>query len=148
MIPVALCDDELPAEEREELARTICDTPRKPVKLGKPTFPVMTWPGDRPSEAYFVTNESWLIFDILELPGDWLKVPSMYWDNMSEYNKLKSFCNNLPSLNDCAERGVHLITQFIDQVQDEEGRQDLLQCVQHWRKNVGDLSKKELENII
>ena len=148
MIPLSLCDSGLSDDEREKLGKAILSQPREAIKLGKPKFPDMVWPGVRPSVAHFVTPDSWLLFDLLELTGEWLSVPCKFWPNFGEYSKLEEFCHNLPTVNDSAERGCHLITQFMNQVHSEEARQDLLQCVEHWRRIIEpDLSKKSLNNI-
>ena len=46
-----------------------------------------------------------------------------------------------------AERGIALITGYMDPVKDEEVRQDLLLNVSHWRKAVSDLNKASLANL-
>ena len=65
---------------------------------GKPKFPDMVWPDARPSVAYFVTKDSWLIFDLLELSGEFMSVPCQFWSNFGEYRKLEEFCLNIPTL--------------------------------------------------
>ena len=146
MIPLGLCDSGLSDEERDEIAKAILGQPREVIKPGKPKFPDMVWPGVRPSVAHFVTPDSWLVFDLLELTGEWLSVPCKFWPNFGEYSKLEEFCHNLPTVNDSAERGCHLITQFMNQVHSEEARKDLVQCAQYWRKFMkSDLSKESLK---
>ena len=120
MIPLALCDSGLSSDEREELAREILKQPREEVKPGKAKFPVMVWSDTRPSLAYFVTPDSWLIFQLLDLNGEWLAVPCSFWSNFAEYRKLEEFCLSMP--NDSAERGCHLITEFMNQVHSEDAR--------------------------
>ena len=148
MTPLALCDSGLTSDEREELAREILKQPREEVKPGKPKFPVMVWSDTRPSLAYFVTPDSWLIFQLLDLSGEWLVVPCHLWSNFAEYRKLEEFCLGMPCTNDSAERGCHLITEFMNQVHSEDARQDLVQCVQYWRSMIkSDLSKESLKKI-
>ena len=148
MVPLGLCDTSLGDDEREELAKAILSHPRQNIELGRPKVPDMMWPGVRPSLAYFVTANSWLVFDLLQLTGEFLSVPCSYWPNFGEYKKLEEFCLNLPSVNDSAERGCHLITEFMNQVHSDEARQDLIQCVQYWRKLIKpDFYKKSLKNI-
>ena len=95
-----------------------------------------------------VKKMSYHIYNILQLTGEFLSVPCSYWPNFGEYKKLEEFCLNLPSVNDSAERGCHLITEFMNQVHSDEARQDLVQCVQYWRKLIKpDFYKKSLKNI-
>ena len=95
-----------------------------------------------------VTSSSWLIFDILSLTGpqDWLQLSSNMWTMFTEYRKIAEFANNLPVTNDLAERGINLITEYINKSEDEDQRQALLQVVEYHRNLVPDLTKKNLAN--
>ena len=42
---------------------------------------------------------------------------------------------------------MKLVTDYIGQVEDEEGRQELFQVVQYWRSQVPDLRKDSLAKI-
>ena len=60
---------------------------------------------------------------------------------------MNTFVQNLPVINDSAERGMALIKAFIDKVRSEEDRQDLIQVIQNYRQKLKDLSKETLKNI-
>ena len=60
---------------------------------------------------------------------------------------MNTFVQNLPVINDSAERGMALIKSFIDKVHSEEDRQDLIQVIQNYRQKLKDLSKETLKNI-
>ena len=124
-------------------------TPRGEIKTGKPEFPIMTWPDRRPQMSCFVGPESWLLFDLLNLPGsnDWLLVPAAHWHNLDEYKKIETFLSNLPCVNDGSERAVAMIGTYINSVKDEAHKQDLLEVVQYYRQSVPDLSKDSLKNL-
>ena len=111
LVPLALCDEGLTAEEREELALAIHKTPKIEIKTGKPKFPNLEYKlGEpRPKLSSFVTENSWLIFQILGIEGDFLSVPMKYWPGLSEYKKFEYFCKNLPVLNDSAEVNISSI---------------------------------------
>ena len=98
--------------------------------------------------SYFVTSDSWLAFDLIGIDSDWLLLPCELWDQSSNFHKLKQFFLNLSATNDGAEWAIALITKYMDKVQDEEGRQELIQCVDYWRKQVQDLSKDSLDNLL
>ena len=149
LIVLSLCDRGLSDEEREELAKTIHSTLRGEIKTGKPEFPIMTWPDRRPQMSCFVGPESWLLFDLLNLPGsnDWLLVPAAHWHNLDEYKKIETFLSNLPCVNDGSERAVAMIGTYINSVKDEAHKQDLLEVVQYYRQSVPDLSKDSLKNL-
>ena len=77
-------------------------------------------------------------------PQDWLQLPCNMWIMFSEYRKLVEFATNLPVTNDLAERGIHLITEYINKSANEDQRQALLQVVEYHRSLVPDLTKKNL----
>ena len=148
-VPLALADTELEDEEREELAKAIHQQPRELIRTGRPEFPGLDWRGEkitRPRLATLVNPNSWLIFQLLNLEGsqDWLLTPCSMWQLFGDYRKLEEFSLNLPVTNDLAERGVALISQFVDKVEDEEQRQALLQVVEYHRSLVPDCTKASL----
>ena len=97
-------------------------------RSGKPTFPdVESGPEIKmPQLATFVSQESWIIFNILNLNDtqDWLLVSADLWENYDEYKELKEIAMNLTVKNDIAEKGIAMITQFINK--SEEQRSALL----------------------
>ena len=95
--------------------------------MSKPEYPAIDFSGHEiqvPDLAEFITSDSWLIFDKLGLlgPQDWLTVPASLWDNFHEYRRFKEFVENVSVCNDIAERGVSLITAFINKTESEEQR--------------------------
>ena len=117
--------------------------------MGRGEFPLLSWPGERPSLEVFVDKSSWLIFNLCGIEGkpDWLKIPSQHWQEFEDFRKMNTFVQNLPVINDSAERGMALIKSFIDNVRSEEDRQDLIQVIQNYRQKLTDLSKDTLKNI-
>ena len=77
-------------------------------------------------------------------------VPAGYVSTSSDCQAIHSFWfpQHAGGSNSSAERGCHLITEFMNQVHSEDARQDLVQCVQYWRSMIqSDLSKESLKNI-
>ena len=114
--------------------------------------------------------ESWLVFDLLELSSaqDWLlappptsrTTPSCRYNTvpgstmiqvqvqvqvMQWSNKLQLFTSNHTVVNDLAERGIHLATDFIRRVESEEQRHALFQVVEELRGRVQDTTKASLK---
>ena len=56
--------------------------------------------------------------------------------------KVGGILSQHPNPHDSAERGCHMIIEYMKKVRSEEARQDLLQCVQFWRSIMPDLSKE------
>ena len=127
----------------------------KPVepRKGKPEFPDLTFfmvPNPQPpSLASMVTVHSWAIFNRLGLkgPNDWLLAPSSLWYLFTEYCKLEDFVRNLTVVNDIAERGCHLMTEFVNWVRSEEARKALVLSVEYHRRKTPSFRKSDLENM-
>ena len=150
LIVFALVDPKLPEVQRERIARKLHSIKREKVVGGKPKFPYVDLSGDHlelPDMSEFVSQSSWLLFDILQLSGkqDWLKISPSLSDQFEEFQKLKEFVLNLPVCNDVAERGVALISGFINSVESEGQREALLQVVEYHRNLVKDTNKSSLK---
>ena len=61
--------------------------------------------------------------------------------------KFRDFAENVSVVNDLAERGMHLITEFVSQCKNKEERQALLQVVEQHRQQFPDYSKKTLSSL-
>ena len=150
LIPLVLVDSGLEDFEREKVAKAIYAQERKEIKPGKPAFPVLEFGAKevRKDLSVLVGPESWLVFDILGLSGpqDWLLADPSTWDLYPEYEQLQIFTRNLVVVNDLAERGIHLATDYINRVESAEQREALFQVVEDFRGKVKNLNKKSLEN--
>ena len=116
------------------MAKKLHSLERNKIQDGKPKFPIIDWSGEDisiPDMSDLVTQECWLLFDMLGLSRsqDWLTILAKLWPNFVEFSKLKEFVVNFSVCNDVAERGIALITKFVDQTQSEEQCQALLQVV-------------------
>ena len=123
------------------------------ILTGKPTFPELPFGpiAARKDMASLVGIESWLLFDLLELKGnqDWMLLPTSTWHVNPQYKVLDDFTRQLTVVNDLAERGIHLATDFVNRVQSEEQRDALFQIVEFfWSKvkNSTKLSKESLKS--
>lgn len=147
-VVLALADPHLSSSQKEAMARKLYSLDRNVIDTGKPVFPYIDLSsGDMPDMSDLVTSSSWVIFDLLHLTGpqDWLSIPSNLWQNFSEFRKFSVFANSLTVCNDVAERGVALISAFINKVQSEEQRQALLQVVELHRSLVTNTNKSSLK---
>ena len=149
LVVFSLCDTSLDDVQREEMAKTLFNIPRPVVfKKGKPKFPDISLHEATPVSnlSSFVSEESWLLFDLLGLQDcqEWLQTPVKMWDLFSDYRKFKEYVINVSVVNDLAERGMHLITEFASKCKNREEREAVLQVVEEHRKNFPDFSKKTL----
>ena len=71
------------------------------------------------------------------------------WGTIAEYAKFESVVTNMAVLNDSGERALSMMDKFYnkivgDSAEKEKERQDLLQVVQHYRRENPDLLKATL----
>ena len=83
--------------------------------------------------ADLVTDDSWLIFQLLQLdPRSWLEQPVSEWARDAGFTVFRDFVCSLNVTNDVAERGVAMIETFANTVtHDEDDLQWLL--ARPWR---------------
>ena len=148
---LALADSGLPAIQREKMASKLHSFERKKIEGGKPVFPFIDLSGlgdGIPDMDSFVTVDSWLVFDLLDLTStqDWMTIPSSLWDKFEDYRKFKEFAESVSVCNDVAERGIALISAYINKAQSEEQRQALLQVVEFHRSLITNMNKSSLKN--
>ena len=146
----ALADSGLANTQREEMAKKLHSQERKKIDGGRPAPPYIDLSAAEPKlpdMAAFISSDSWLVFDLLGLsaPQDWMTIPVNLWENFADYNKFRVLAENISVCNDIAERGVALITAYINKAQSEEQRQALLQVVELHRELVTNTNKSSLE---
>ena len=157
LVVLALCDKGLEEKERKEIALTIFAKVKveKEFQTGKPVFPSIGWGRNGPPAiSSFITKESWLLFHLCGIKTrGWLMalyhLPCSLWGTVTEYAKFESVASNMAVINDSGERALSLMDNYYNKikgnsVEKEKERQDLLQLVQHYRKQNPDLLKKTL----
>lgn len=151
LIMLALADPELEEDMKEKMAKKLFSMDRRPIKTGKPTFPVLPFGATKAREAMqeLVGPESWLIPDLVGLTGpqDWLLEPASTWHSNPQFCQLEKFAQHLVVVNDLAERGIHLASDYINRVESEEQRNALFQVVEEFRGRVTDLNKNTLKFV-
>ena len=89
-----------------------------------------------------IMNGSLFLFDQLGFGKDWLYMPPTAWEINDNFQKMRSWVRNLKVTNDCAERGIKLITEYAKSLtKDSEDRENLLQVVELHRKQFPDATK-------
>ena len=146
----ALADPGLESTQREEMAKKLYSQERTKIVGGRPVPPYIDLNSSEPrvpDMSAFISSDSWLVFDLLGLsaPQDWMTVPVILWENFTDYRKFRVFAENISVCNDIAERGVALITAYINKAQSEEQRQALLQVVEFHRELVTNTNKSSLK---
>ena len=131
----ALCSKRLSNNVKRDLADKLMFFER-PVEYrpGKPSLPEVT---ESSELTDFIGTNSWLVFDILGIKGDWLEKSVTEWEDFPEFLTLQSYIDNLKVVNDTAERGIKLWSDYIGILtSDEAKRQDIVQVVEEHRGKV------------
>ena len=139
-MPLSLFSPEVVNEEKAQIARklsAICKEVhvkdcRHGTGFGKPSFP------DIPPETElelinFVGNDSWIFFDCLKIDPTFLDKPVQSWEEDECYMATKLVVDNLRVVNDSAERGVKLASDFLQSTKKEQKLQNILQVVENSR---------------
>ena len=89
-----------------------------------------------------IMDGSLFLFDQLGFGKDWLFMPITEWENNQNFCEMRSWVLNLRVTNDCAERGVALISEYAKSLtKDSVDRENLLQVVELHRKQNPDVTK-------
>jgi len=145
----------VPADERRELADRLLaiepsTVPAKPVQrcgsgFGKPVFPSEITESTKLADL--VGPDSWYTIHILEIDMSFFAEDVESWPGNPAYEtSMHSMANVLSVnvINDCAERGVKLSSDFLSSARSEEHYQNVMQVVEHDRKRQPDLRKRKL----
>ena len=137
---------------RSIMAKQLFKTPRpSSFPIGKPKFPNIDVQKGIPFLHELIGSRSWLIFHLLGLDKkqEWLQLKPKYWELFEDYRTLRDFVKNLQVVNESAERGIKMITDFKDVVRDEDHLQNVLQVVEEHRQQVNftHSKKSDLNNV-
>ena len=120
---------------------------------GKPKFPDLTddsfWSDLEVGQelqglAKLVGPSTWSLPNMLEMSAEdmsWLNSEVENWEFHGGYVAIRDFLKDLRVVNDTAERGVKMISDFVDSTNNETLRQDLMVAISDQRK------KKPLKNL-
>lgn len=103
---------------------------------GKPNFPTIK---DVPkSLAQLAGPSSVGFFRAMGLDYSFLEKEADTWEDLDSYQNAKSAVSAMKVVNDAAERGVKLGSDFLDTARKEEIWQDTLQVAENDRKRIPD----------
>lgn len=151
MVPLALWSTKVPPAEQRALAdRLLAMKPdavvfqpqhRFGTGFGKPKFPQSVTLST--TLADFVGNDSWFLFNILQLDSEFLTEAVVDWPTCASYQASMINIQALNVVNDSAERGVKLSSDFLATAKSEEHYQNVLQVVHSDRKRRPDIRKRK-----
>jgi len=82
-----------------------------------------------------ITVNSWFLFYALQIDYGFLHKSSHTWQYIGLYQQAQEKVNAINIINDCAERGVKLTTDYLSCAQSESQFQNVLQVVEQNEKN-------------
>ena len=150
LVPLALFSSKVPSIERQKLADTLLDTKpeaerhaphhRHGTGFGKPKFSKEV--GLQSKLADFVTEDSWFFFSVLKLDSSFLHLDVAAWPEADSFKTSLANVTGMNVINDAAERGVKLSSDFMASARTEEHYQNVLQVVEADRASNPNLRKK------
>ena len=141
MLPLALFSTKVPDDDRRDLADAILEC--KPVDIpmrapqqrfgngfGKPRFPVLS-PTTRLADL--ANSDCWFGMHQLNIDPAFLPLDVDDWSSSAAFQAGAENVRAINVVNDCAERGVKLTTDFVATARSEQHLQNVLQAVEHDR---------------
>jgi hypothetical protein len=138
LVPLALFSDKLSIQDKQSIMETLLSCKktekckifenRTGSTYGKPSFPALT--DCSHSLLLLAGPDSWGFFKVLKMDVSFLEMPVDQWMNEPSYQMAIKTVKNLRVVNDSAERGVKLGSDFLSAAKIEERYQNVLQV---WR---------------
>lgn len=151
MVPLALFSSKVPNAEKRRIADKLINM--------KPANPLVS-PLDRTGSGYgkpnfpneitlvscltdFIKVDSWFFFHILEIDDSFLALPVGEWSQSAAYQSALLYVGAVNVVNDVAERGVKLGTDYSRSARSEKHFQNTIQVVESNRKHIPNLRKRK-----
>lgn len=143
--PLSIFSNKISDQEKSLIAKQIIKCKSEYIaeqSMGQPTFPTVTV---NTKLKDLIGPKSWLLFSLFK-DVSWLKTSAKNWNKDKKYTEMKDFISQLKVVNDLAERGVKLMSDYSTIVtNNEEQKQCLLQTVEDHRKKYPDFMKKTMK---
>lgn len=97
----------------------------------------------------FVGERSWLMFDRMDIDTAWMQHPPSDWPASPAFMVFKERVDQLHVVNDCAERSVKDVTEFINYAKDPARLDRIMMVVNHHRQilDLDHLTKAQMDNM-
>ena len=119
--------------------KTLQDTKSKRVPSGQANIPWnQNWKWKLQHPNRFRRTK---ILATLSSHQEWLHLPLEYWTLMKDYKNLWAFVSVLEFVNDSAERGIKIVSDFKDMCRNLDTQEYLFQVVEAHRKKMIDFKK-------
>ena len=136
LIPFSFFSDNLDVAEKQQLRKTMMKFENS-LPSAKQEMPFSSNLG-RKTLKDFVGQDSWAIFQLLDLDSSFLKQPATKWETLESYQHAKKAISNLPVVNNAAERALGLATETNTKAapKSEEELQALYQVIRGVREKL------------
>jgi hypothetical protein len=142
MLPLALFSDKVPTPQKQALAAAILESKpsdlpmsapekRQGTGFGKPVFPNVS---EHTQLSDLANNDCWFGIYQLQVDPAFLTEDPEHWPENPAYQASLKNIQGINVVNDCAERGVKLTSDFVDAARSEPHLQNVLQAVEYDRK--------------
>lgn len=156
MVPLALFSQQVPESERKAIADALliikpASNLQAPLNRfgagwGKPICPSVVINATT-RLCDFVGKDSWFTIYRLQLNVSFLSLPVIEWQSNEAYKASLVNIGAVNVVNDGAERGVKLASDFVDTARDDKHFQNVLQVVEEDRKAVPDLRRRKSSTL-
>ena len=133
----AIFSNKMGVKEKREVVEKLLSVANTPIlrlrdsksTYGKPQFPSIV--GEEELHVVdFINTDSWFLFRVMRLDTTFLATPVESWEDQPSYRKARRTVNNMEVVNDAAERGVRLASDYLSRTQIGEKYQNVLQVVE------------------
>ena len=143
LVGLALFDSHVNSSTKRLMVRAMNEQECNPLHTKKATVILKSFRNKKLED--FVTTKSVALFQLMDLPREFLQVDPDMWEDREDFKKARVIVWSMKVVNDHAERGVALIQEFNKLItKDESQLQYLLQVVEQHRKAFPDSRKQTL----
>ena len=132
LVVMALVDDDVEKDDKKNILQKLLQFPvPEEFMKGKPKMPVNT---SSTTLSNLVGDQSWILFCLAKVIHDQVKLASQ--EDLNVLDNFKFFVKNMEATNDCAERNIKLIQDFIMSYRNEDMKQNVLLVAKNHRKTL------------
>ncbi len=145
LVLLALADDDLEQELKSKILERLLDSEvPDQFRMGKPELPVILMSTEL---SELVGPQSWFLVKVADVPKEELEK----WkrgEATQSFDTFKNFVKKNACVNDCAERNIRLIQDFIGGYKSEHMKQNLMLVARDNRKKLKkERSKTQLKDV-
>ena len=142
---LAFFDDEIPSVRKNLMVQALSQESKKPIMDYKRNQAKKCMELVDKEIEYFISKDSMKFFSAFQIETSFLEEDASHWMGNAAYEKGKKIVSQLKVVNDVAERGVKLMSDFNDlKTRDEDQKQFLLHVAREYREKFPDINKSTL----